>query len=79
MVLSGLVFGFIHLEFIVSSTGEYRPGGFLPIAALTILGVWFAGAFHRSGSLVVPIVGHASFNASVIALSFVPVEAVVGW
>lgn len=75
MVISALVFGFIHLEFIVSSTGEYRPAGFLPIAALTLLGVWFAGAFHRSGSLVVPIVGHASFNGVVIALTFVPVEA----
>lgn len=75
MVLSGLVFGFIHLEFILSATGEYRPAGFVPIAGLTILGVWFAGAFHRSGSLVTPIVGHAAFNGTVIALSFLPVEA----
>ena len=48
--LSGVAFALVHLE---------------PLAMLTVfpLGMWFAWIFHRSGSLLVPVVAHAIFNA----------------
>ena len=48
--LSGLAFALVHLE---------------PLAMLIVfpLGMWFAWIFHRSGSLVVPLAAHATFNA----------------
>lgn len=51
MGLSALLFGLVHL---------LAP---FYMAILAIFGFWLAGAFHRTGSLVVPIVGHATFNA----------------
>lgn len=51
MGLSALVFGVVHL---------LAP---FYLAILTIFGFWLAWAFHRTGSLVVPVVGHATFNA----------------
>lgn len=58
LVLSSIVWGLVHLE--------VSP---IFMAGLMIFGVWLAGAFHRSGSLVVPIVGHAVFNGVAIGLS----------
>lgn len=59
IVISSIVWGLVHLE--VSA---------LFMAGLMIFGVWLAGAFHRYGSLVVPLVGHAVFNGVSIGLSF---------
>lgn len=55
--ISSIVFGLLHL---------LAP---LYAVVLTILGFWLAAAFHRTGSIVVPIVGHATFNAIALALA----------
>jgi membrane protease YdiL (CAAX protease family) len=49
MLLSGLLFAASHVE----------P---LAILVLSPVGVFFAWVFHRRGSLLVPIVAHATFN-----------------
>lgn len=56
MGLSALVFGPVHL---------LSP---FYMVILAIFGFWLAGAFHRTGSLVVPVVGHATFNAIQLSL-----------
>ena len=66
-VLVGAV-GLAALAFAVSL------GGFASVllpGALASLGFLFCVAFHRTGSLVVPIVGHAVFNGIVVALALV--------
>lgn len=52
MGLSAFAFGAAHLF--------DQP---LYIVVIAILGFWLAGALHRTGSLVVPIAAHATFNA----------------
>lgn len=66
LVLSSLLFAFTHLEVLNS----------LPaIFGLLVLGLWLAAIFHRTGSLVVPVVAHATFNGITLLLaSFVPVS-----
>lgn len=56
--LSSLTFAFVHLELIDQPVS---------LAALLVLAVWLAASFHRTGSLVVPIVAHATFNAINVA------------
>lgn len=56
-LLSGVLFAVVHLEV---SAPAYQ-------LALALLGTWFAYAFHRTRSLVVPIVAHATFNGLQIA------------
>ncbi len=56
--LSSLTFAFLHLELFD------QP---IALAALLVLAVWLAAAFHKTGSLVVPIVAHATFNAINVA------------
>jgi membrane protease YdiL (CAAX protease family) len=56
--ISSLTFAFVHLELID------KP---LSLAALLVFAVWLAAAFHRTGTLVVPVVAHATFNAINIA------------
>lgn len=58
--LSSLTFAFVHLELLS------QP---LALGALLVLGVWLAAAFHRSGSLTVPVVAHAVFNGIAVALT----------
>lgn len=58
LVGSGAVFAAVHLE--LQWTFQI---------SLLVLGVWLAWAFHRTGSLVVPIVGHATFNGTSLALA----------
>lgn len=62
MGLSALLFGIVHL---------LAP---FYMAILAIFGFWLAGAFHRTGSLVVPIVGHATFNAIQLTLGLLLVN-----
>lgn len=60
LALSSLVFTAVHVELYTSPVG---------LTAILILGLWLAGAFHRTGTLVVPILGHATFNAINVALA----------
>ena len=59
-IVSGLVFVGVHPEILLSQ----------PLLGISLfaLAVWLAGAYHRSGSLLVPVVGHAVFNG--VSLSF---------
>ncbi len=60
LFISALVFAGVHLE-------VTQP---LFTAALLLLGVWLAAAFHRTGSLVVAVFGHATFNAIELTLAY---------
>jgi membrane protease YdiL (CAAX protease family) len=62
MVVSALVFAYIHLELIRNPPA---------VVGLVALGLWLAGAFHRTGSLVVPVVAHATYNACVLVVVLV--------
>ncbi len=49
-------------------------GGWAPVltpTGLALLGFLLAVAFHRTGNLLVPIVGHATFNAIAVGLTLV--------
>lgn len=60
-VLSAVIFAAVHVEV----TQPLFSGG------LALLGVLFAWLLVRTGSLVVPIVAHAAFNAISITFAFV--------
>lgn len=60
MFVSGAVFAAMHLELA-------EP---LYFVALWILGIWLAAAFHRTGTLLVPILGHATFNIVAMGLAY---------
>ena len=62
-IVSAMVFCLVHVEIIVS-----QPLALLGLFALAVLLAW---SFHRTGSLVVPIVAHATFNAISLALAVV--------
>lgn len=66
MGLSAIVFGVVHF---------LAP---FYIAVLAILGFWFAGAFHRTGTLVVPILGHVTFNAIQLTIGLLVVTEAAG-
>lgn len=53
MFISAGVFAVVHVEL----------GQPLFLMGLFLLALWLAAAFHRTGSILVPIVGHATFNA----------------
>lgn len=57
-ILSGLLFAAVHVEITQ------------PLFSLGLLGlgVVFALGLHRTGSLIVPIVGHAAFNLVVVVI-----------
>ncbi len=59
MVIQALVFAYIHLEVIGSPPA---------IVGLVALALWLAGSFHRTGSLVVPIAAHATYNLSILLI-----------
>lgn len=64
LVLSSLLFAFTHLEVLNSLPAVF---------GLLVLGLWLAAIFHRTGSLVVPVVAHATFNGITLLLaSLVP-------
>lgn len=60
-VLSAAVFAVIHFEVLFS-----QP---LALGGLFVIGLALAYAFHYTGSLVVPIVGHAVFNGISVSLA----------
>jgi membrane protease YdiL (CAAX protease family) len=59
MVIQALVFAYIHLEVV---------GNPPAIVGLVALALWLAGAFHRTGSLVVPVTAHATYNLTVLVM-----------
>lgn len=59
MVIQALVFAYIHLEVV---------GNPPAVVGLIALALWLAGSFHRTGSLVVPVVAHATYNTTVLVL-----------
>jgi membrane protease YdiL (CAAX protease family) len=73
--LSSLVFTAVHVEIVTS-----QP---LALVGLFALGVLFAWSFHRSGSLVVPIIGHAVFNGVSLTLALAvdrfELDELIGW
>lgn len=66
VVFSSLLFAAIHVEI----TQPLFSGGLL------LLGVLFALVQHRVGNLLVPIVGHAAFNAVAVALTLLGADTV---
>lgn len=60
LFVSGAVFAILHTELT-------EP---LYLVALWLLGIWLAAAFHRTGTLLVPIIGHATFNGVAIGLAY---------
>lgn len=62
MVLSSLVFVGVHVE----------VWGSLPaLGGLLLLALWLAAIFHQTGSLVVPMVAHGTFNGVMITAALV--------
>lgn len=59
LVVSSLLWAYVH------TTAFGAPQA---LVGLTALGIWLAGAFHRTGTLVVPLVGHATYNALVVTI-----------
>lgn len=60
MVFSSLLFAGWHVEVWTSPQAMF---------GLLVLALWLAAIFHRTGSLVVPIVAHATFNGITLALA----------
>lgn len=61
IVLSSAIFALIHIEVVVS-----QP---LALLGLFTVGVLLALAYHLTGNLMVPILGHAVFNAVSLSLA----------
>lgn len=59
LVVSSLLWAYVH------TTAFGAPQALIGLVAL---GLWFGGAFHRTGTLVVPLVAHATYNALVVTL-----------
>lgn len=62
-VVSSAVFALIHIEVVTS-----QP---IALGGLFAVGLALALAFHYTGNLLVPIVGHAVFNAASLSLALV--------
>jgi membrane protease YdiL (CAAX protease family) len=83
-LISGVIFAIVHIDVAVS-----QP---LALVGLTLVGVVLAHAYQRSGSLLVPIAGHAAFNGITLVAALVgdrlgitastaahTIVAVIGW
>ncbi len=83
-LVSSLVFAVVHIDVAVS-----QP---IALVGLTLVGVALAYAYERTGSLLVPIVGHAAFNGITLVVALVgdrlgiemaalwhALGAVIGW
>lgn len=62
-------FGLVGLAALVAAVVVAGPGAVLYPAGLAALGMVFAWTFHRTGGLLVPIVGHAVFNGIAVSLA----------
>jgi membrane protease YdiL (CAAX protease family) len=83
-LVSSVVFAVVHVDVAVS-----QP---LALVGLILVGVVLAHAYERTGSLLVPIAGHAAFNGITLVVALVgdrlgiamaamwhPLGAVLGW
>lgn len=61
-IISSALFALVHLEVILS-----QPFG---LVGLFVVGFLLAWAYHLTGSLIVPILGHAVYNAISVGLVF---------
>lgn len=71
VALSTFVFTVVHVE-LYPPLGLFQPVG---LGGLVLLGAWLAWMFHRTGSLAVPIIGHAVFNAINLTIAVVAATA----
>jgi membrane protease YdiL (CAAX protease family) len=92
IIISAVIFGVVHLETILQN-GEFVATGFIPMSGIVLVGAFWAWIFHRTGNLVVPVVGHAVFNGIAVGLALLtmrdgesplglltwPVRAFLGW
>lgn len=62
LVIQALVFAYVHLEVV---------GNPPAMVGLIVLAIWLAATFHRTGTLVVPITVHATYNALVLLFQLV--------
>lgn len=62
VLLSAGVFTLVHVELL-------QPLQAASLGALFLLGAWLAVMFHRTGTLLVPVLGHAVFNAINLTLA----------
>jgi membrane protease YdiL (CAAX protease family) len=62
-LVSASVFALVHVDVAVS-----QP---LALVGLTLVGMVLAYAYQRTGSLLVPIAGHAAFNGITLVVAFV--------
>jgi len=62
-LVSSVVFAVVHIDVAVS-----QP---IALVGLTLVGVALAYAYERTGSLLVPIVGHAAFNGITLVVALV--------
>jgi uncharacterized protein len=60
-IISSALFAVVHVEVVLS-----QPYG---LVGLFLVGFLLALAYHRTGSLIVPIIGHAVFNAVSVSLA----------
>ncbi len=58
-LLSGVVWTAVHVE-LFPPVGSFQP---VAIGAIFLLAIWLAWIFHRTGTIVVAVLGHATFNA----------------
>jgi uncharacterized protein len=69
-LVSSLVFAVVHVDVALT-----QP---LALVGLLIVGMALAYAYERSGSLLVPIAGHAAFNGITLVVALVSDRLVVG-
>jgi uncharacterized protein len=69
-LVSSVVFAIVHVDVAVS-----QP---LALVGLTLVGLVLAYAYHRTGSLLVPIAGHAAFNGVTLVLALVGEQLMAG-
>jgi uncharacterized protein len=63
VAISSIVFALVHVDVAFS-----QP---LALVGLTLVGFVLAYAYQRTGSLLVPIAGHAAFNAITLLVAFI--------
>lgn len=73
LVTSSLMFAFVHTELLFRVVDDAlvwapNPPGLVGLVALAL---WLAGAFHRTGSLLVPVTAHATYNLAVLLIQVV--------
>lgn len=68
LVLSSLLFAFVHLEVLTSPPA---------VAGLLVLALWLAAVMHRTGSLVTALAAHAAYNTIVVVITLLASSGVL--